>query len=78
MHSPHSTSPMSPFSFQAGVMLAILSIDAGVIKHAVVPDEDAGIVGFSASQVGENWGAGYSEAYNFAAMLAIFFPAVQR
>jgi potassium/chloride transporter 4/5/6 len=62
--------------FMAGVMLAIFSIYAGVIEHAIDPNKDAGIVGLSSGHVSDNIGPKYEKGYSFGVMLAIFFPAV--
>lgn len=70
--------------FLFGVMLAVISIYAGVIKHALEPDLAKGIVGASAEQFDTNWGAGYTAIpddpsgafYTFPIVLSIFFPAV--
>ena len=62
--------------FMAGVVLSILSIYAGVIDHAIEPNEKLGIVGLSNAHIDNNLGPGYTGSYSFGAMLAIFFPAV--
>jgi len=60
----------------AGVLLAIVSIYAGVIEHGVDPALSDGIVGISAGHIADNLGPSYEGKYSFGVMLAIFFPAV--
>ena len=62
--------------FMAGVLLSIASIYAGVVEHAVEPEPDVGVIGITGGRIGDNFGSSYTEGYTFAAMLAIFFPAV--
>ena len=62
--------------FMAGVMLAIICIFLGTFTHMASPERSAGIVGMTAASLARNMGPGYTGDYNFAAMLAIFFPAV--
>mmetsp|Transcript_21522 Transcript_21522/g.25435 ORF Transcript_21522/g.25435 Transcript_21522/m.25435 type:complete len:889 (+) Transcript_21522:16-2682(+) len=62
--------------FMAGVMLAIFSIYAGVIEHAIDPVKSEGLVGLSGGHLSDNIGPKYENGYSFGVMLAIFFPAV--
>lgn len=62
--------------FMAGVVLAIISIYAGVIEHGIDPAPDDGIVGISAGHISNNLGPNFDGKYSFGVMLAIFFPAV--
>jgi len=62
--------------FMAGVMLAIVCIFLGAFTHMLSPVPSAGIVGLSAASLARNLGPAYTGKNDFAAMLAIFFPAV--